>query len=85
MLWKKEKGDRTACKWLTVGIDYMKKNQFVLYSAYTVSGIRLQHRKLDFGMKLKNLNEQVNIYRHIYFNSQVNDEIFTVEKSLGMD
>lgn len=42
---------------------YEEKISIVLHSAYTISGIRPQHRKLDFGMKLKNLNEQVNIYK----------------------
>lgn len=60
---------------------YEKKISVVVHSAYTISGIRLQHRKLDFGMKIKNMNEQVNIYRHIHFNSQVK----AGEKSLGVD
>lgn len=62
-----------------------KKISVVLHSAYTISGIRLQLRKVDFDIKLKNLNEQLNIHRHIHFNFQVKAEIFVVEKSSGMD
>lgn len=63
-----------------------KKISIVLHSAYTISGIRPQHRKLDFWHETQEFEwTGQHLQTYINFNSQMKAEIFTVEKSLGME